>query len=388
MRSCYNPENFKPYYPPTRTEKVPVAFETVRIPASMGDSVEYPLSQGQYVNKIVKYEADDTVWLYDSLGNYTKISSGATSDVVSVNGKTGVVVLSTSDLENDSGYVTGSYVTQAVSVETGARELADSGLQTQIDALAAASDVTDIVGTYAALEAYDTSKLKNNDIIKVLQDETHSGETTYYRWNNSTSSFTLIGEEGPYYTKTAADQKFQEKLIAGSNISISSVDNTISATDTTYSNFTGTDGQTAGAAGLVPAPTVSDVNKYLKSDGTWATVSGGGGGPSVVQVPGNSTTDVMSQDAVTNYAIGEDETYTIPDVTWYGLSGASPYDYYTEVIATHTIGNDTIVELINDNAVEFANYGFAIGYINGQTVAIYSIGAPSSSITLKINYKG
>lgn len=45
--------------------------------------------------------------------------------------------------------------------------------------------------------------------------------------------------------------------------------------------FTGTDGTTAGAAGLVPAPTTSDADKYLKSDGTWATVQGGGGGTTI-----------------------------------------------------------------------------------------------------------
>ena len=388
MRSCYNPENFKPYYPPTRVKAVPVVFETVRIPASLGDSKTYPPTIGQYKNKIVKYEADETIWLYDSIGNYTEVPTGV-SAVMSVNGKTGDVILSTSDLQNDSGYVNGTYVSNAVGVETQDRILADNGLQSQIDALSAASDVTDIVGTYAALQAYDTSKLKDNDIIKVLQDETHNGETTYYRWSKSTSSFTLIGEEGPYYTKSAADQKFQEKLTAGSNISIASDGKTISATDTTYSNFIGTNGSASGTAGLVPAPTTSDVDKYLKSDGTWATVSGGGGGgPTVVQAPGTSTTDVMSQNAVTNYAIGEDETYVIPDVAWYGVSGLSPYDHYTEVIATHTIGNDTIVELINDNAVAFANHAFAIGYTSGQSVIIYSIGAPSSSVTLKINYKG
>lgn len=64
-----------------------------------------------------------------------------------------------------------------------------------------------------------------------------------------------------------------------------------------YSNFVGTDGQTAGSAGLVPAPATTDADKFLKSDGTWATA--GGGGPTVVQTTGNSTTDVMSQDATT-----------------------------------------------------------------------------------------
>lgn len=67
----------------------------------------------------------------------------------------------------------------------------------------------------------------------------------------------------------------QPKLTAGSNVTIS--DNTISATDTTYSPFTGTDGTAAGVAGLVPAPATTDAGKFLKADGTWDTAGGGGG---------------------------------------------------------------------------------------------------------------
>lgn len=61
---------------------------------------------------------------------------------------------------------------------------------------------------------------------------------------------------------------------AGTNISISA-QNEISAIDTTYSDFVGTDGVTDGGTGLVPAPIVSDIDKYLKSDGTWSTVQTG-----------------------------------------------------------------------------------------------------------------
>ena len=61
--------------------------------------------------------------------------------------------------------------------------------------------------------------------------------------------------------------ELQEKLTAGSNITISS--GTISATDTTYSNFTGATSSVAGAAGLVPAPAAGDEAKALHGDGTW-----------------------------------------------------------------------------------------------------------------------
>lgn len=41
-------------------------------------------------------------------------------------------------------------------------------------------------------------------------------------------------------------------------------------------DFEGTDGINDGNNGLVPAPTTADVDKFLKSDGTWATAGGGG----------------------------------------------------------------------------------------------------------------
>lgn len=60
----------------------------------------------------------------------------------------------------------------------------------------------------------------------------------------------------------------QNALTQGTNITISG--NTISATDTTYSDFTGTTGSSAGTSGLVPAPATTDAGSYLKADGTWS----------------------------------------------------------------------------------------------------------------------
>ena len=44
-------------------------------------------------------------------------------------------------------------------------------------------------------------------------------------------------------------------------------------TDTTYSPFVGADGTSAGASGLVPAPAATDNTKFLRGDGTFATVA-------------------------------------------------------------------------------------------------------------------
>lgn len=115
--------------------------------------------------------------------------------------------------------------------------------------------------------------------------------------------------------------------------------------------------------------------------------------PTVVQTTGTSTTNVMSQNAVTNALaskedVGTTETLTIATSDWAALASSDPYDYSATVTAATTIGANSLVELINDQAVLFATHGFAIGAISGQSVTIYSVGQPSASVSLKINVKG
>ena len=78
----------------------------------------------------------------------------------------------------------------------------------------------------------------------------------------------------------------------GSNLSLTN--GTLSATDTTYNNFTGADGTNAGAAGLVPAPTATDNTKFLKGDGTWAEA-----GASVVVVTFTNVANSTSTGSMT-----------------------------------------------------------------------------------------
>ena len=103
-------------------------------------------------------------------------------------------------------------IRQAITDEATARFNADNSLQGQIDAITSASDVVDIVGTYAELQAYDTQHLKDNDVIKVLQDSTHNDAMTYWRWSTHTQTWTYIGAEGPYYTKSETNTLLDEKL--------------------------------------------------------------------------------------------------------------------------------------------------------------------------------
>ena len=198
------------------------------------------------------------------------------------------------DAEADARKDADDDLEDAIEAEAGARSDADLEIWQEINTIEASSDVVDVVGTYADLQNYDTSTLHNNDLIKVLSDSTHDDAITYYRWNGS--AFTYVGAEGPYYTTAETDTLLggkQDTLIAGTNIQIAadgktisatdttytagtnvqiSAQNVISATDTTYSAFTGATSSVAGTSGLVPAPATTDVDKYLKGDGTWATV--------------------------------------------------------------------------------------------------------------------
>ena len=403
----------------------PTLFHKVIIPASIGDETTMPPRNGAYRNALVEYDASGEVYFYSSDGIPTHISGdldklkeliekavaeeAATRDAAdkklakdiedeALTRAEAITELANQLLGETNARANGDRILDGkIEAETRARGLADNEIWAEINTIEMASDVVDIVGTYAALQAYDTSHLQDNDIIKVLKDETHSNATTYYRWNKTTSQFSYVGEEGPYYTTSQTDTLLagkQDILTAGKNIGItnnvissdsvvtiyekyvsdthgtgfdfyrdaeltdqltkaeliellknshvsiasSSSDtdysnvvyryklttsgthegwlsfyayedtyfyvyqwrptqyradktnqtlrytagnnitiagnNVISATDTTYSDFTGTDGTAAGTAGLVPAPATTDAGKFLKADGTWGTAGG------------------------------------------------------------------------------------------------------------------
>lgn len=150
-------------------------------------------------------------------------------------------------------------ISGALTNEETARQNADNGLQSQIDALVVASDVFDIVGTYAELQAYDISTVPVNDIIKVLVDSTHDNAATYYRCTESggVKSWTYIGAEGAYYTKSEADGRF---VPLTREINGKALSNNISLT--------------ASDVGAVASITTGSENGTISVDGTDVSVKG------------------------------------------------------------------------------------------------------------------
>ena len=103
----------------------------------------------------------------------------------------------------------------------------------------------------------------------------------------------------------------------------------------------------------------------------------------------DKTSAVAAINEVNTKAVGTTETLTIATNDWAALSSSDPYDYSTTVSVTATIGANPTVELLNDQAVLFSTYGFAIGAVDttNNTVTIYSIGQPDASVSLKLNIR-
>lgn len=120
---------------------------------------------------------------------------------------------------------------------------------------------------------------------------------------------------------------------AGTNVSINA-SNVISATDTTYSDFTGTDGNTGGTHGLVPAPTTSDTDKYLKSDGTWATVQGGGGT--------SDYTDLTNKPSINSVTLSGNKTTTDLGISYSDLTNKPTIPQITVSTTDLTPGVSTL----------------------------------------------
>ena len=117
------------------------------------------------------------------------------------------------------------------------------------------------------LDNGDTIEIPVGDLVDGLQSEITANnmlDADLVDDSTSTNKFVTSSDKTTWNGK-------QDALTAGNNISM--VGGVISATDTTYSAFTGADGTDAGTAGLVPAPAATDNTKFLKGNGTFSQVA-------------------------------------------------------------------------------------------------------------------
>lgn len=255
--------------------------------------------------------------------------------------------------------------TQAITTEATNRENADTALQSQIDAITASSDVTDIVGTYAQLQAYDTSTLAPNSIIKVLQDESQNNETTYYRWviTGGVGSWVLIGEEGPYYTKSEADSAFvpQSRTINGQSLS-ANVTLTASDVGATTQSYVDTE-----------LLTKQDVISDLATIRTNAT--NGASAYTTIQNYGNIVTHNVSEFATSAQGALADTAVQPSDLATVATSGS-----YND------LSNKPTIPTVNNPTITFTQGGMTKGTVtlnqsSNQTIAFDAGGSDVEAFT-------
>lgn len=279
---------------PVEVDGCPILFRKVEIPASVGDETTNPPEPGLYRNVLLYYEATGNTYLYSSDGMPTKLppkgDKGDKGDQ-GPTGPTGPAGPEGPQGERGQQGIQGEQGPQGVqgiqgpAGADGADGVSPSATVTQT-ATGATITITDAQGTTTAdirngqdgnVPIATTSvagKVKpDGTTITVTADGTISSAAAYTLPPATTSTLggVIVGNNLTVDANGTLDAT-NTTYTAGTNIQISA-GNVISATDTTYSDFGGATSSAAGAAGLVPAPTTSDPDKFLKGDGTWGTIS-------------------------------------------------------------------------------------------------------------------
>ena len=268
------------------------------------------------------YDPNGTVAAAGGIPDYVD-SNGGKIDTIKVNGTTQTITnktvdlsvpTKTSDLTNDGADGTSTYV-EADDLAT----VATSGSY---------NDLSNKPTIPAAQVNSDWNAASG--VAQILNKPTLAAVATSGSYNDLSNKPTIPTVNNGTLTVT------QNGTSKGTFTANSSSNETIALTDTTYSDFTGATSLAAGAAGLVPAPTTSDPDKFLKGDGTWATVQAGSSG--LVLYANNSL-------------------HTPGDITGvYVDSGLTTMAGTSDIIATIDDGGSVVIKYSTDEAVALTSY--------------------------------
>lgn len=145
----------------------------------------------------------------------------------------------------------------------------------------------------------------------------------------------------------------------------------------------------AGTPSATPtAPNEAAIRTAITADGASGTTAyyvvlgAVAVGAGVTDITGDAITQGRS--AVATGSPTVTEGFNIPAANWSALSDASPFTVSASVTASAEITTNSTVELINNQAVLFANYGFAIGAVSGQNIVFYAIDTPEAAVNLTV----
>lgn len=136
--------------------------------------------------------------------------------------------------------------------------------------------------SYIGNKLQETSVVTLDTLSSYIANNSYMKKSLNNRWELRRNNNTIILADTVAQTSSQITLPYTN-YTAGSNININN--GVISATDTTYEVFAGTN------AGLVPTSTAEDTDKYLRSDGTW-------------EVPTNTTYNVATSNTLGLIKIG------------------------------------------------------------------------------------
>lgn len=247
-------------------------------------------------NRIVAY-AGGIPWVDTT--DYTVLRNKPSIEGVTLNGnktfvQLGLIPLTNAEIDTLAGLTASNVITvygDIQDVRVNNLSVVDSTTKIaniDLTSYATSASVTTAISTaISSLSSLKQDKLIAGSNITIAQDgKTISAVNTVY--DDTALSARVTSVEGSINSLSTTVQGKQDELTQGTNITIAS-DGTISATDTTYSPFVGCTTTVNGSVGLVPAPSAGTNNKFLRNDGVWAIPAGGGSGSTVTITPSLST---------------------------------------------------------------------------------------------------
>lgn len=163
------------------------------------------------------------------------------------------------------------------------------------------AQIPNLNGTYVDLSTADqqiTAQkiVRNNWITNALYILANISGWTWYKALSWTGSRIRVGDSSNVGLQLETNEShIKAKIGANTYDALTTADkavaNGVASLDantkvpvTQLPVLTGADGVNAGIAGLVPAPTATDNNKFLKGDGTWDNPAGGGSSRNVGEI--------------------------------------------------------------------------------------------------------
>lgn len=168
-------------------------------------------------------------------------------------------------------------------------------------------DVYKVIGSgYIQLKNGSVKFVKSGDLLIAKAE---SG--VFKEWD-----FVPSGDEEETFIKFGTDTLSGTITFDGNGVSYNSTSKTFTFNDTTYEAFKGATSSAAGKAGLVPAPTSSQVNYYLSGSGNWKALPTINNGKLTLKIGddiiigNNFTANGTDKTYVLNYATQVDTTIT------------------------------------------------------------------------------